>query len=177
MRSKNDQSWQSVLHHICETDEFRWEILDIRKVSYCWFLHKVKKLIWRVIDGADSTLDQMERVPVNPKNRPLEEIKMTSVSHYHCGVRVHADDRLRYTPTQLRTGRSRCLDHIPALHLYLCTIVVQSNHFTHYTTIWTYPLIIHYLFFYSSNYTTLPLLVLLHLTVRNLDGGWRVSWS
>jgi hypothetical protein len=41
----------------------------------------VKKLICRVIDGADSTLDQMERVPVNPKNRPLEEIKMTSVSY------------------------------------------------------------------------------------------------
>lgn len=34
----------------------------------------------RVIDGADSTLDQMERVPVNPKNRPLEEIKLTHVS-------------------------------------------------------------------------------------------------
>ena len=43
-------------------------------------LCEVKKLIYRVIDGADSTLDQMERVPVNPKNRPLEEIKMTSVS-------------------------------------------------------------------------------------------------
>lgn len=36
----------------------------------------------RVIDGADSTLDQMERVPVNPKNRPLEEIKLNSVSCY-----------------------------------------------------------------------------------------------
>lgn len=34
----------------------------------------------KVIDGADSTLDAMERVPVNNKNRPLSEIKLTSVS-------------------------------------------------------------------------------------------------
>ena len=33
----------------------------------------------RVIDGADSTLDVMERVPVNAKNRPLHEIKLLSV--------------------------------------------------------------------------------------------------
>lgn len=33
----------------------------------------------KVIDGTDSTLDAMERVPVNPKNRPLNEIKLTSV--------------------------------------------------------------------------------------------------
>ena len=34
----------------------------------------------KVIDGADSTLDVMERVPVNNKNRPLNEIKLTNVS-------------------------------------------------------------------------------------------------
>ncbi|ORX38059.1 cyclophilin-like domain-containing protein [Kockovaella imperatae] len=34
----------------------------------------------RVIDGADSTLDMMEKVPVNEKNRPLEEIKLTNVT-------------------------------------------------------------------------------------------------
>ena len=33
----------------------------------------------KVIDGADSTLDAMERVPVNQKNRPLTEIKLTHV--------------------------------------------------------------------------------------------------
>lgn len=33
----------------------------------------------RVIDGVDSTLDMMEKVPVNPKNRPLEEIKLNKV--------------------------------------------------------------------------------------------------
>lgn len=31
----------------------------------------------KVIDGADSTLDSMERVPVNNKNRPLNEMKLT----------------------------------------------------------------------------------------------------
>ena len=35
----------------------------------------------KVIDGADSTLDAMERVPVNNKNRPLEEIKLLNVNH------------------------------------------------------------------------------------------------
>jgi len=34
----------------------------------------------RVIDGADSTLDAIERVPVDPKNRPLNEVKITAVS-------------------------------------------------------------------------------------------------
>jgi len=33
----------------------------------------------KVIDGGDSTLDAMERVPVNNKNRPLNEIKLTHV--------------------------------------------------------------------------------------------------
>jgi peptidyl-prolyl cis-trans isomerase-like 3 len=33
-----------------------------------------------VIDGADSTLDAMEKVPVNPKHRPLQEIKLLNVS-------------------------------------------------------------------------------------------------
>ena len=34
----------------------------------------------KVIDGAESTLDAMERAPVNNKNRPLNEIKLTNVS-------------------------------------------------------------------------------------------------
>ncbi|KAF5391603.1 hypothetical protein D9757_002533 [Collybiopsis confluens] len=34
----------------------------------------------KVIDGADSTLDTMERVPVNPKNRPLSEIRLTHIT-------------------------------------------------------------------------------------------------
>jgi hypothetical protein len=33
-----------------------------------------------VIDGADTTLDAMERVAVNEKNRPLHEIKIIGVS-------------------------------------------------------------------------------------------------
>jgi len=34
----------------------------------------------KVIDGADSTLDAMERVQVNNKNRPLTEIKLTHIT-------------------------------------------------------------------------------------------------
>jgi len=34
----------------------------------------------KVIDGADSTLDVMERVPVNNKSRPLTEITLTNVT-------------------------------------------------------------------------------------------------
>jgi len=34
----------------------------------------------KVIDGADSTLDAMERVPVTNKNRPLTEIKLTHIT-------------------------------------------------------------------------------------------------
>jgi peptidyl-prolyl cis-trans isomerase-like 3 len=33
----------------------------------------------KVIDGHESTLDAMERVPVNNKNRPLSEIKLSHV--------------------------------------------------------------------------------------------------
>ena len=36
--------------------------------------------VCRVIDGADSTLDMMEKVPVNEKNRPTEEIRLSNVS-------------------------------------------------------------------------------------------------
>ncbi|KAJ7364249.1 cyclophilin-type peptidyl-prolyl cis-trans isomerase [Mycena olivaceomarginata] len=34
----------------------------------------------KVIDGADSTLDAMERVPVTPKNRPINEFKLTHIT-------------------------------------------------------------------------------------------------
>lgn len=34
----------------------------------------------KVIDGADSTLDAIEKVPVNAKNRPLEEIRLKNVT-------------------------------------------------------------------------------------------------
>ena len=38
--------------------------------------------MYRVIDGADDALSMMEKVPVNPKNRPLEPITLQKV----CGV-------------------------------------------------------------------------------------------
>ncbi|KAG9044205.1 Peptidyl-prolyl cis-trans isomerase cyp10 [Tulasnella sp. UAMH 9824] len=34
----------------------------------------------KVIDGADTTLDTIERVPVNEKNRPTKEIKILSIT-------------------------------------------------------------------------------------------------
>lgn len=34
----------------------------------------------KVIDGADEALEQIERVPVNNKNRPLSEIKLVNAS-------------------------------------------------------------------------------------------------
>ncbi|KIJ51456.1 hypothetical protein M422DRAFT_65420 [Sphaerobolus stellatus SS14] len=37
-------------------------------------------IIGKVIDGADSTLDAMEKVPVNEKNRPLQEIRLTHIT-------------------------------------------------------------------------------------------------
>ncbi|KAI9511004.1 cyclophilin-like protein [Russula earlei] len=46
----------------------------------------------KVIDGHDSTLDAMERVPVNSKNRPLSEIKLTHVTIHSNPV---ADAQLR----------------------------------------------------------------------------------
>ena len=50
------------------------------KVSYVASPHRRGIECAQVIDGADSTLDAMERVPVNPKNRPLNEIRLTHVS-------------------------------------------------------------------------------------------------
>jgi peptidyl-prolyl cis-trans isomerase-like 3 len=45
----------------------------------------------RVIDGSDTTLESMEKVPVNPKNRPLHEIKLESVSCCAPGVAQTTD--------------------------------------------------------------------------------------
>lgn len=38
----------------------------------------------RVIDGAEDTLTAMERVPVNSKNRPLEDIRLENVRCISC---------------------------------------------------------------------------------------------
>ena len=38
----------------------------------------------KVIDGADEALEQIERVPVNNKNRPLSEIKLDNASLKFC---------------------------------------------------------------------------------------------
>ncbi|KAF8653608.1 hypothetical protein AX16_003852 [Volvariella volvacea WC 439] len=49
----------------------------------------------KVIDGVDSTLDTMERVPVNNKNRPVQEIKLESIT-------IHANP---IADKQLAAGR------------------------------------------------------------------------
>jgi peptidyl-prolyl cis-trans isomerase-like 3 len=51
-------------------------------VAYAKQAHLDSKytIFGKVIDGQDSTLDAMERVPVNNKNRPLSDIKLTHVS-------------------------------------------------------------------------------------------------
>ncbi|KAI0267726.1 peptidyl-prolyl cis-trans isomerase-like 3 [Gloeopeniophorella convolvens] len=46
----------------------------------------------KVIDGADSTLDAIERVPVNNKNRPLTEVRLTHVTIHSNPI---ADAQLR----------------------------------------------------------------------------------
>ena len=38
----------------------------------------------KVIDGADSTLDAIERVPVGAKNRPVEEVRIEKVGFSFC---------------------------------------------------------------------------------------------
>lgn len=35
---------------------------------------------YRVIDGADSTLDAFEKLPVDEKSRPLREIRIKSIT-------------------------------------------------------------------------------------------------
>lgn len=53
----------------------------------------------KVIDGSDTTLDAIERVPVNAKNRPLNEIKLTHVRRSRL--------RLRLRPRLLTGARHR----------------------------------------------------------------------
>ena len=48
-------------------------------------------MLIRVIDGSDTTLESMEKVPVNPKNRPLHEIKLESVSCCLPGIAQSTD--------------------------------------------------------------------------------------
>jgi cyclophilin family peptidyl-prolyl cis-trans isomerase len=79
-----------VFHHICQATISRrkiyhlWAVcVDLTSVSslkYTAEAHSLQSHVHRVIDGSDSTLETMEKVPVNPKNRPLHEIKLESVS-------------------------------------------------------------------------------------------------
>ena len=57
----------------------------------------------KVIDGSDTTLETMERVPVNEKNRPTAEFKVYNVSFRCVFMRDWKlmVDRLRFMPTLL----------------------------------------------------------------------------
>ena len=59
----------------------------------------------KVIDGADSTLDLMEREPVNAKNRPLSEIKLNSVCIHFFLQRLFLTCHKGHNP---RKPHSRC---------------------------------------------------------------------
>lgn len=50
------------------------------KASLVFSAYIMLTFLRRVIDGADSTLDAMEKVPVGAKNRPVHEIKLNKVS-------------------------------------------------------------------------------------------------
>ena len=62
---------------------------------------QLKRLRSQVIDGVDSTLDAMERTPVNAKNRPLTEIKLNSVSRPNQRLRRRERRFIRF-PSQDR---------------------------------------------------------------------------
>jgi cyclophilin family peptidyl-prolyl cis-trans isomerase len=49
-------------------------------------------IIGKVIDGADTTLEAIEKVPVNAKNRPLNEIKLDRVGATSCLLAVNIPD-------------------------------------------------------------------------------------
>lgn len=61
----------------------------------------------KVIDGADSTLDLMERVPVNNKNRPLNEMKLTHARRFFStillSILIHPVFRLQFIRIPLLT--------------------------------------------------------------------------
>lgn len=53
----------------------RWhQLTRITRCVLCQY-----SIFGRVIDGQDSTLDAMERIPVDAKNRPKEEIRTLEV--------------------------------------------------------------------------------------------------
>jgi len=90
----------AVLHHICQAAFVRREIHNLRTVRASSNVKEVRVLtvmlcvVIRVIDGSDTTLESMEKVPVNPKNRPLHEIKLESVSCCSTGVAQTTDYNL-----------------------------------------------------------------------------------
>lgn len=69
----------------------------------------------RVIDGADSTLDALERVPVNDKNRPTREVRLTHVRPSLSELPLPTDARNRSPSTQTRLLIPRCAHELARL--------------------------------------------------------------
>lgn len=71
-----------VLHHLFQAAPPRWQLHVIRKVRLVVRSEPLFSQIHlsdRVIDGVDTTLDAIEREPVDRKNRPLKEVRLEKV--------------------------------------------------------------------------------------------------
>ena len=93
----------------------------------------------KVIDGADLTLDSMERVPVNNKNRPLNEIKLTHACFFFrtllsIAILIHHVSRLQsiriLLPTQCWLADDK-VDGEPSLSHMGHTSVGYMSHILH----------------------------------------------
>lgn len=103
-----------------------------------WFAFKFfcfcLSYIARVIDGADSTLDSMERVPVSEKNRPLQEIKLTRVRNLIHLPRHHQLLLTQNTDHNPRKSHRRCRAKNLIIHYALfdpCNNMISSFHQSH----------------------------------------------
>jgi len=86
-QQRTGHQWLPIFHHVRQTDSPGQCLHNPGKVRIAWPLfplmsfatNTVDLIIRRVIDGFD-TLDALEKVPVNEKNRPLNPVKIKSVT-------------------------------------------------------------------------------------------------
>jgi len=75
---------------------------SLLRLADSWHAQGKYTIFGRVIDGAEDTLTAMERVPVNARNRPLEDIRLENVSGVSrillCGRSVRGDLYSRLAP-------------------------------------------------------------------------------
>lgn len=98
----------------------------------------------KVIDGQDSTLDAMERVPVNNKNRPLSDIKLTHVRTCCCYFHISLSMTCLFdlTGNHPLESDSRCTTPIMTIPCSLndtdfcCLLLADHFEWMSYTTHW-----------------------------------------